>query len=1250
MTDQKSDHSSSPKPRRLKRRRFAKARGPRASGEPSELSDESTTGSEPAPLRRKSNKKRFRIRLFVFRLFVHGLNILVILALLTWGAIKLFVKPTDVARMVKNQVEEQTGGRIDIGQVTFNILTRIKLENVQFYPPKAGDTRGSLYGGEVEPVALANFDALDVRYSIRKMLAGRLHINALQLIKPQMHLRQVDGVFNFDSILAYRAKKFPPTPVAEKVEEKKSADGGGMIIPLDPDLLYVPIEIMAQNVGLKDLRLDLIKEEKGKISQIIMTNGLSLDLGVHWFGNKSSLWLSLISPFERPLEVDIQDNVDGDLKPSLHLRTAMSIRLEISDLRRLAFDLALRMEEVKTPAAGFQDLGVFAKMRLALDKDLKGINIETISLSAADALDYDLSGKVSVSDFDFKAITLKLKQKLAVDLSSAATLAKPFAPDLKASGGLTLEDFKIEGVIEPDKLSQADKGIALPYASAILWLEDVMVDLPATGVSMQPLSGDISVAAGPALNGSGSQVDVALNLNIPKLDLEHTIKSGPVKAGVENFIAKIDARVLWPEMIAPILKVNVEAEHVTTSGKGLAAIDAPLYVDIDADGRKDLARMALAANIELSDLAEISAMADCQQRCQKFRSNAVVRLDSLANLHAIALPLGGALGAGDFMPAKLSGALDFQFAARGKLPDPTTTPVPELIKGADIRFNTQLNLAKVDAVIPFMKIDLKDFETRLLASGTTRQQKLDVIHKFESLSLAIPKKDTPDKPMKVVAERFQFETSVQNEIDGAPDLQKITSQLKTEVFNKVYFGFVNVDGVLPRPINDFRVTSLVRQSKLTDVTIDDIRVKLPDYGLSATLFIDTKLGADFLPQRLTTKLTADVSHTGDEKLPNGIKTSGKIGIKVTATTEDMKTALVDGGASFDKFNVNIPPKDGQGPATLIVEEISGEIPFKQHVPLPELKKRQPGAPGPAVAAVLPAQQSQPAPSEGDEAAKKGADKAPVKIAAVQIQGDDDGTAAGAGKVEDSKLTVAMDKYFEKNKNALPADSNLVAMVDYGTVRPFFPERRPLSIKRLEVANLELSQMEFDLELRQNWFALNQFVINFLGGKIQGDLQLAFNPMPQSLRTSIHMTRLDTRKLIERFPNLKGKASSWNLFSNPYLDGTVHLNYDMKNNDMGGGLEITSIGKEQLKMMLFYVDPFEQNPTITQIRDSLKFGEVRQVSVPIKNGEIGMDVDVRVIGAPFPTPKLTRFPISQMLQNFKDQAKSDEVTADAQKKS
>src|SRR5262249_23626210 len=137
---------------------------------------------------------------------------------------------------------------------------------------------------------------------------------------------------------------------------------------------------------------------------------------------------------------------------------------------------------------------------------------------------------------------------------------------------------------------------------------------------------------------------------------------GEVTAGVDNMSVKVTARALWPEMIAPILKVNVEADHVTSSGKGLATIDVPLYVDIDADGRQDLQRLGVSMNVELGELAEVSMMADCQSRCATFRSNSLVRLDSLEKLHRVALPLGGVLGVGDFMPTKLKGSVDFQVA------------------------------------------------------------------------------------------------------------------------------------------------------------------------------------------------------------------------------------------------------------------------------------------------------------------------------------------------------------------------------------------------------------------------------------------------------------------------------------------------------------------------------------------------------------------------------------------------------------
>jgi len=50
-----------------------------------------------------------------------------------------------------------------------------------------------------------------------------------------------------------------------------------------------------------------------------------------------------------------------------------------------------------------------------------------------------------------------------------------------------------------------------------------------------------------------------------------------------------------------------------------------------------------------------------------------------------------------------------------------------------------------------------------------------------------------------------------------------------------------------------------------------------------------------------------------------------------------------------------------------------------------------------------------------------------------------------------------------------------------------------------------------------------------------------------------------------------------------------------------------------------------------------FGDVKLVSIPIKNGEIDINVDLNILKAPIPAPRLTRFPVSQILQNFKDKS-------------
>ena len=1239
----------------------------------------------PAP-KRKPWLRRTRTRMIVARTLGWGFIGLVGLVATLYVGIRGYLTPGRIKDLLVEQAAAQTGGRMSIGAVEFDVLSGLRLIDVTYTPPLVSDSRGVLAGGALEPKALAAFKWLRIEYSIPKLLAGRVEVRALQLGHPDIYLKQTDGVFNFAGIMAFRAEHFPPKqelagPPAPPPPPPPGQVGKGLL-PFDPSLIYLPFHLLVQNVGLENLALAMVKEEKGRVTQEIRASGLSLDLGLVWSGNISSIWFNSMSTFERPLALTI----DAEAPPSaaatgaplpapagsklvrtLSVQSALAMRFELAKLTRATFQFNTRLIELATPAASYRDLGTYVKIALNLTDDLKGVRLETVDAEIADALSYTLAGLVSVADNRFEQITLKLKQQLHIDLRQVAVLAKPFMPELKATGEIALEDFKINGTIEPEKLKAAANDLILPYVSGTLWLREVFVDLPKTGVAMAPLVGSLSIAAGPALSGGGSQVDLALDLNLPKLKAERETPLGLVSAGVLDFTTKVTARALWPQMVLPILKVNVQAAHVLANGPRIAPVDVPLFVDIDAEGRKDLERLALNASLELTGLAELNAMADCQASCTRIRSSLQARLNSLAKLHAMVLPLAETLKLGEVMPTRLSGAVDFQAVLRGSLPNPLTTPPKDLVEQADVQFSTQLNVSKLTAKLPLDQIDLKGFETRFQLAGSTHEQKLDLTQKFDSLALVLPKPqvqpamapaaDLPaatagainspaaaqvastkvieepatagdDKPpQQVEVERFAFDMSIDNDVDGAVDISQINElmhRISTKIDTKLFIGKVAMPGMLPNPLSALQLTARVSQEHMNNVALQDLTLRLPDFGTAVALTATAGLGADFQPQRFQAKLDTQIVHNGEEKLPGGIKTSGRMGVKLAVSSDDMRNVAVDGYASFQQFNALVPGKEPNAPALLSVEKINGQIPFKQLLKLPPPKSPVLANSGPAAPVAVPVatvEKSEALPevlvaNEGDE---------PVDSAAVA-------------------MNRSVQKYLLKSDNQSLSSSNLVATVDYGSIRPFYPERRPLSIQRLEVANLEFSKMEFDMELRQNWFALNQFVIGFLGGKIEGDFQLAFdasNPVaaeiPQNLRTSIHLTRLDTRKLIERFPNLSGKASSSDLFSNPYIDATLHLVFDIGSSDISGGLDISSIGKEQLRMILYFADPYEQNPTIGDIRNALAFGDVRKVAIPLKNGEVGMDVDLRVLGAPVPLPKLSHFPISQLLQNVKDQS-------------
>ena len=213
----------------------------------------------------------------------------------------------------------------------------------------------------------------------------------------------------------------------------------------------------------------------------------------------------------------------------------------------------------------------------------------------------------------------------------------------------------------------------------------------------------------------------------------------------------------------------------------------------------------------------------------------------------------------------------------------------------------------------------------------------------------------------------------------------------------------------------------------------------------------------------------------------------------------------------------------------------------------------------------------------------------------------------------------------------------------------FGEKTPLIFEKIRAGNLVFRKILLDLEIAQNWIKLNQFIFEFLGGRIQGSVGLAFNPLPIALKTDIHISRLNTRKLIEDFPNLRSKATSWALFASPFIDATLHIQHNMVSKDIEGQIDITSIGVEQLKMILYYIDPDEKDPSLRGLISMLDIGgvvaDVDLVQIPIQNGLMDLDIDLNFLAAPLPIPKIERIPIGQLIDNYTSEAAPVDVVED-----
>jgi hypothetical protein len=1097
-------------------------------------------------------------------------------------AMDLWLTDKRLLALISSGVRQQTNGELRIGKIEFSVFSGFTLEKIEFIPP------GEPIYGEAEHVLVAA-DRISAAWSFWQIFLGRIRLAHARVENPMVRIdSDLSGKTSLTEMLKWREQKFPKT---EEIDEPKSEEKLNLrkLMPVSPAMIFMPLGISAQNVGVGNavLVMRTLDPEKKVVVSSQEARGLGFDVGLNWWGRSSELALHVKTEKGLSISQSTRDNASVDMNERLRVDANVDVLFELKNLLRLKSTQNVEFSRIATPSTTKEGVRFNAEIDVQVDPSLAALEIERFSINASDAVVWDLKGSVGLPLGDLSLIRVSLEQKLGLRLGKAADLLGAFAEGLEAQGEVNLESLRIVGDIEPDKLSDR-RAPKLPSVSGMIFVEGVEIKWPPAGLSLLPVTGSAGLQAGQSLAGDGSQFEVSMDLDSSGLVAQQNLRKSQIEVGPTR--VSLTARALWPQLILPIFKLTVESEYLTARGQGIPEVSIPLYLDVDAEAWADLRKAALSAQMELGDLFHLKVTGDCQEQCKKVRANGQTQLSSLTDIYSVLMPVLARTDLVTKLPSGLAGEIEADFNLRGSLPSLETLNVKSLLGEGDLKFDIGAALTNFNVDLPVERVTVRDFDVRFNAQGDLTQQKVFLGNKFARLEWA------PPGNKQIGVERFSFDTNITNQVNKEFNENDPLKSLKTNVSTQIFSGALHLGGVLPKQLANLELRLDAQQTQGTEILLESIAVKVPDLGADLVADGQARLAEKLNLESFRVKGGLKVEQAGSGLIPGRISAGGKVAIVTEASSEDMEQIEIEGVGSFDRFSLSLPGVLEKDAPRLILEGMSGQVPFRQSIALKSLRKEQKSEP------------------EGPMESKKS---------------------------DTDVLAREVDAWFERNEDQILENTNMMALMDYGSIRPFFPGRQPISIEKIEARNLELSKMEFDVEVRQNWFAVNQFIIGFLNGKIQGSTQVAFDPSPRTLRTNLHLTRLDTRQLIARFPELKSRAASWSLTSNPWLDATASLQWDLRSNDMSGGVEISSIGKEQLRMILYYVDPFDQNPNIRDIRRALLVGEVRQVSIPVKNGEIGMSVDVRLLAAPIPVPKLSRFPVAQIVNNFREQSRQGE---------
>ena len=434
------------------------------------------------------------------------------LMLVIYGLAFFFIDAEFIEKQLVSQAQLQTGGKLEINNVEFDLNHGLTLEGLTFTPPSL-DTQAP----KETDSAMIRIDEVRLHYNLPAIFLGSLELNALELVKPQIEVTQVDEVFNFAGIIEYRKQHFPPVAKSPETAHETSPkpEGGGIFLPLHPKLLYLPFQLKIEKIGITDALLRFLQVKQGKTLLDLRNQGLNFNTSLFFKGNSSEFNIDLASPEDGTIDLAVykasmDDEQISYSKPFVKLKSSFDTNLQVKDLTQIKLTMDQEIKELEGVFSHLQGLSSKVLFATRFTDDLKGVLIEDLMVDLGEVLHYQLEGAIHLLGTDFKRFHVDIASNFLFSLSHALQLAKPFAPTIDAYGYIEMASLKSKGELNLEKLSQLEQA-DLPITSLKLNLKRVSFAEKAKGLVVKPIDGSLSLSVAPSLAGVGHQLDTYSN-------------------------------------------------------------------------------------------------------------------------------------------------------------------------------------------------------------------------------------------------------------------------------------------------------------------------------------------------------------------------------------------------------------------------------------------------------------------------------------------------------------------------------------------------------------------------------------------------------------------------------------------------------------------------------------------------------------------------------------------------------------------